>query len=94
LPERSIIAPPAAGEWGTAGRNSARGPSQFTLNGGLGRSFLISQRLTLDWRFDAVNLLNRVVYASVNPFVGNPQFGLATTANPMRKVQTVARLRF
>jgi hypothetical protein len=85
---------PAPGEWGTAGRNSARGPAQFSLNGGLGRSFLLGQRLTLDWRFDATNLLNRVVYSSVNPNVGNAQFGLATTASPMRKVQMTARLRF
>jgi hypothetical protein len=85
---------PAPGQWGNAGRNSARGPSQFTLNGGVGRSFLISERLTLDWRFDATNLLNRLVYTSVTPVFGSPQFGLAAQANQARKVQMVARLRF
>jgi trimeric autotransporter adhesin len=84
---------PALGQWGDAGRNSARGPSQFTLNGGVGRSFLLGERLTLDWRFDATNLLNRVVYSMASAYLG-PQFGLATQANQMRKIQMVARLRF
>src|SRR5262249_35915969 len=30
---------PAPGQWGTAGRNSITGPSQFSLNASLGRSF-------------------------------------------------------
>ena len=85
---------PSVGEWGTAGRNSVRGPSQYSLNGGVGRSFLLGERLTLDWRFDATNLLNRVVYSAVNPIVTSPQFGFATQVNPMRKLQMVARLRF
>src|SRR5262249_37809232 len=44
------FAPPSAGHWGTAGRNSIRGPAQFSLNASLGRSFLWGDRLTLDWR--------------------------------------------
>ena len=85
---------PAPGQWGTAGRNSITGPAQFSLNGGLSRSFLLSNRLTLDWRIDATNLLNRVTYSSINVVVGSPQFGLPIQANTMRRVQTIARLRF
>jgi hypothetical protein len=87
-------APPAAGSWGTAGRNSIRGPAQFSLNMGLGRSFPWGDRLTLDWRVDATNVLNRVTYASVDTIVGSPQFGLPNQANTMRKIQTSLRLRF
>ena len=85
---------PAAGRWGNAGRNSIAGPTQFSFNGGLSRAFLLSNRLTLDWRIDATNLLNRVTYASINTIVGSPQFGLPIQANTMRKVQTSVRLRF
>jgi hypothetical protein len=85
---------PAPGQWGNAGRNSITGPAQFSLNGGLSRSFLLSNRLTLDWRIDATNLLNRVTYSSINVVVGSPQFGLPIQANTMRRVQTIARLRF
>ena len=51
-------------------------------------------RLNLDWRIDATNVLNRVTYASVNTIVGSPQFGLPIGRTTMRKVQTSLRLRF
>jgi len=35
-----------------------------------------------------------VTFAAVNTIVGSPQFGLATQANPMRKVQSSLRVRF
>jgi hypothetical protein len=85
---------PAPGRWGNAGRNSIRGPRQFTLNGSLSRAFLLRDRLNLDWRIDALNLLNRVTYSSVNTIVGSAQFGLPNRANTMRKVQVSVRLRF
>ena len=85
---------PSAGRWGTAGRNSATGPSQFALNTGVSRSFPWGERLNLDWRIDATNVLNRVTYSSVNAIVGSPQFGLPDRASPMRKLQTSLRLRF
>ena len=86
--------PPASGQWGNAGRNSITGPAQFSLNGGLSRSFLLNNRLTFDWRLDATNLLNRVTYSGINVIVGSPQFGLPVQANMMRRLQTTARLRF
>jgi hypothetical protein len=85
---------PAAGRWGVTGRNSVTGPMQFSLNSSVSRTFLLGDRLNLDWRIDAVNVLNRVTYASVNAIVGSPQFGLPNRANSMRKLQTSVRLRF
>ena len=90
----AAFAAPAAGQWGTAGRNSITGPRVFSLDAGLGRTFLWGDRLNFDWRINATNVLNRVTYGAVNTIVGSPQFGLATTANPMRKVQTSLRVRF
>jgi hypothetical protein len=85
---------PAAGSWGDAGRNSVRGPQQFSLNAGITRSFPMGQRLNVDWRIDATNLLNRVTYTSVNTTLNSPQFGLPTSTNDMRKIQTSIRVRF
>jgi trimeric autotransporter adhesin len=85
---------PAPGQWGNAGRNSIRGPAPFSLNAGVGRSFLIGERLTADWRIDASNVLNLVTYAGINAIVGSPQFGLPDRANTMRKIQTSLRVRF
>ena len=85
---------PASGQWGNAGRNSIIGPRLFSLDAGVGRTFLRGDRLNLDWRMNATNILNRVTYAAVNAIVGSSQFGLPTIANPMRKVQTSLRVRF
>ena len=90
----TAFAIPAAGRWGSAGRNSIRGPAQFSLNASLGRSFLWGDRFTLDWRFDATNVLNRVTFTNVNTIVGSPQFGLPIQANTMRKLQSSVRWRF
>jgi hypothetical protein len=85
---------PDAGEWGDAGRNSARGPSQFSLNAGITRTFPWGSRLNMDWRIDATNVLNTVTYTGVNTLVGSPQFGLPSAANQMRRVQSSLRVRF
>jgi hypothetical protein len=90
----SAFAAPAAGRWGNAGRNSITGPAQFSLNAGITRTFTLSDRLNLDWRIDANNILNRVTYSGVNTIFGSPQFGGPNRANTMRKVQTTLRLRF
>jgi hypothetical protein len=89
----SAFAAPA-GHWGTAGRNSIRGPAQFGLNASVGRSFLWGERLTLDWRIDATNAFNIVTYTGVSTLVGSPQFGLPIQANAMRKLQSSLRVRF
>jgi hypothetical protein len=85
---------PAAGTWGNAGRDSLRGPSQFSLNGSAGRVFRLGDRRSLDLRFDANNLLNHVVYQSWNSTVGNLQFGLPATVNSMRSLTANLRFRF
>ena len=90
----AAFATPLLGEWGTAGRNSLTGPSQFAFNAGITRTFLISSRWSMDWRLDATNVLNRVTYAGINTIVDTPQFGLANRANPMRKLLSSLRVRF
>jgi hypothetical protein len=85
---------PAAGTWGNAGRNSITGPAQFSLDGAMQRTFRAGKRFFLDARLDATNLMNHAVYSGWNTVVGNAQFGLPVSANPMRSVQGTFRLRF
>jgi hypothetical protein len=85
---------PAPGYWGNAGRNSITGPAQFTLSASLSRNFRLTDRINLDLRVDANNALNHVTFPSWNTTVGSAQFGLPTTANAMRSLQTTLRWRF
>jgi len=90
----SAYTAPAPGQWGNAGRDSITGPSQFGLNGSIGRTFRIGSRLNADWRMDATNALNVVTYTAWSTTVNSPLFGLPTQANAMRKLQTTLRVRF
>jgi Carboxypeptidase regulatory-like domain len=90
----AAYAPPSAGHWGTAGRNSVVGPGQFQLNAGVGRTFPLHGHTSLDWRVDATNVLNRVTFANVDMVFGSSQFGRANLASPMRNIQMTIRARF
>jgi hypothetical protein len=91
---QAAYAAPAPGQWGNAGRNSVEGPLQFNFGAGVTRTFQMTQRLSLDWRIDATNVINRLTYTGVNTILGASQFGLPVTANTPRKVQTTIRMRF
>jgi hypothetical protein len=90
----AAFAAPAPGRWGNAPRNAITGPSTFSLNAGVARTFRVGNRLNLDWRIDASNVLNRVTYASVNTLITSQQFGLPNRANDMRRLRTSLRMRF
>jgi hypothetical protein len=84
---------PVSGQWGTAGRDSITGPSQFTMIASLGRVFRLTDKLNLEVRMDATNVLNHVVFGSYYTTL-NQQFGLPSGPNPMRSILTTVRLRF
>ena len=90
----SAYAAPATGTWGTARRNSIRGPNTFSLDGAVQRTFRPSAHFYLDARVEATNLLNHVVFDSWNSTVDNAQFGQPVAASQMRSLQTTLRLRF
>lgn len=90
----AAFAAPQPGQYGHAGRYSIDGPSQFTLNASLARTFRPSGRFYLDARIDATNLLNHGVFTSWIATVNSTQFGLPAAANPTRSLATTIRLRF
>ena len=81
---------PAVGHFGTAGRDSITGPSQFVLNASMGRTF----REVIDLRVDSTNALNHVAFTSWNTVIGSQQFGLPAQAGAMRNLQVTVRWRF
>jgi trimeric autotransporter adhesin len=91
---RDAFVAPALGQFGNALRNSITGPRTFSLDASVARTFRVNNRLSLDWRIDAANVLNRVTYAGINALITSPQFGLPNRANEMRKIRTNVRLRF
>lgn len=85
---------PAAGQWGTAGRDSIIGPDQLTLNSSLARTFRPHGKLYLDFVVTSTNTLNHAAFSSWNNLVTNTQFGLPVAPSAMRGLQTSVDLRF
>ena len=90
----AAFAVPVAGAWGTAGRNSITGPSEFSLDGAMQRTFRPSKHFYLDARIDATNVMNHAVFNSWVTTLESAQFGLPQSVNPMRSLQATMRVRF
>jgi hypothetical protein len=90
----AAYASPTAGQWGNARRDGIMGPSQFSLNAAMVRTFRLDTKVSLDMQIAATNALNHVSYTGWIPNINSTQFGLAAAANAMRSVQTSLRLRF
>jgi len=88
------VTAPAAGQWGNAGVGSITGPSQFSMNASMQRSFKLSDRFNLSLQINANNPLNHVVFGSWTTLITSQQFGIPTNPNGMRSVTTNLRLTF
>jgi hypothetical protein len=86
---------PALATYGDLGRNSLRTPSFHNLDISLERNFPFRDRANLQFRADAFNMSNSVVFGGPNSTLGNNNFGIITgTANGARQVQFSMKLVF
>ena len=88
------------GTFGTVSRNAYRGKPNYTVNAQISRIFPLHERLALDLRLEAFNLLNHPNFK--NPSASNPgnpgspnvNFGLISSANEPRIFQAAAKITF
>jgi hypothetical protein len=86
--------PPAAGRWGNAGR-TIRGPAQFGLNMGLGRSFSwAAGSRSIGGSMPAQRHQPGDVRGVNTPLSAARSSASLSQASPMRKVQSSLRVRF
>ena len=85
---------PTPGQWGNAGRNSITGPSQFSFNSSMARTFRLTKRFNLDLRIDSTNVLNNVVFGSWVNVTNSANFGAPASPSAPRSLQATTRLRF
>jgi hypothetical protein len=79
--------PEDAGEFGTAGRNTIRGPGLFLVDLGLLRQVKVSEGVQMELRFEAFNLFNRANFSQLVTNVAAQDFGAVTSARDARVVQ-------
>jgi len=100
----AAFATPAPGTWGNLGRNVARGPGYFEIDTAIQRNVTLSERLALEFRAEAFNLLNRPIYGlpDTNVSDGPGVFGVITSElnsgaigiGASRRIQFMLRLEF
>jgi hypothetical protein len=84
----AAYAPPAPGQWGTAGRNSITGPGQFSFTSQLARTFRLHGKMWLDVTVDSTNTFNHPTITSWVNDVESTQFGVPVGTNAPRSLQT------
>jgi hypothetical protein len=81
--------------FGSASRNSLRGPSYWDLDGSLFRQIPIGEGREFQFRAEAFNLLNNVDLGNPNAILGTTGFGaITTTANTSREIQLALKFIF
>ena len=85
---------PAAGAFGSAGRNIIIGPGSRQLNAQLSRDVRLGRTRALTIQLNANNLLNLVNYQAIDTMVNSPTFGQVLSVRPMRSMTANLRFRF
>ena len=91
---QAAFAPPALGAFGDAGRDTIPGPSRFSVNLSLTRSFHATERNHIEIRIDATNLTNTAIYSNFGTVLNALNYGLPTVALPMRTFKATLRYKF
>lgn len=91
---RAAFTAPAAGEFGSASRNSIEGPGTKSVDASLSKSIELGETRSFEARITAANVLNMVQYAGINTTLNSPTFGQVEGAATMRVLTFSARYRF
>jgi hypothetical protein len=90
----AAFAQPAAGRYGTGGRNILSGPWQDSVSLSLFRIVRLKENVKLQIRGEFYNLLNRVNFGLPGSTVGTPTYGVISSAGDARVIQVALRLAF
>ena len=90
----TTVAIRAQKRFGYLGWNTVDGPAAFTLNGGLHKTFALTERQRLTFRLEAFNALNHPLMANPVVSYADANFGKIITASGNRNVQLALKYTF
>jgi hypothetical protein len=90
----AAFAVPAAGAFGSAGRNTIEGPALFSTNLSLSRTFTLGERRRLTYNLNSANFLNHPGVSGIGTVINSSTYGLATATQRMRTLSMALRLNF
>lgn len=79
---------------GNSSRNNVYGPRLFTIDSSLVKRVRITERQSIDFRWEAFNLLNNVNFGNPATTFGNTNFGQINSAGDPRIMQLAIRYAF
>jgi hypothetical protein len=91
---KAAFAPPSLGAFGDAGRNTIPGPSRFSMNLSLTRSFHATERHHIEIRMEATNITNSAIFSNFGTVLNALNYGLPISALPMRTFKATLRYKF
>ncbi len=92
--DTSVFVENAVGTFGTAQRNSLRGPGFWNVDLGLLKDTQLSERVLLQFRFEGFNVLNHANFNNPVGTVTNANFGKILGAADPRVLQFALKLVF
>jgi hypothetical protein len=75
----AAFAAPSDGTWGNLGRYAARGPGKYEIDSSLQKRFKLTERLGLNFRAAAFNVLNHPQFSNPNGNLSSSGFGRITS---------------
>jgi hypothetical protein len=86
---------PAAGTFGNSGRNSLLSNRYNDVDFSAFKSFALPHETAIQFRAEAFNLFNNVVFAAPDSILGDPNFGsVSATSNTPRQLRFALKLTF
>jgi hypothetical protein len=85
---------PAVGTFGSSGRNVLIGPGIANLDFALQKNSRITEKVTLQFRAESFNILNKAQFFEPVANVDSPTFGRITGAADPRRIQFGLKLLF
>lgn len=90
----SIAGNKAEHRYGDLGYNALLGPSAFTMDSSLHKTFNLSERQRLIFRLESFNTLNHTVFHNPNTTLNNANFGEILSAGSARAYQLALKYEF
>jgi hypothetical protein len=91
---KAAFAPPSLGAFGNAGRDTIPGPSRFSMNLALTRSFHATERHHIEIRMEGSNVTNTAIFSNFGTVLNALNYGLPIAALPMRTFKATLRYKF
>jgi hypothetical protein len=90
----TAFAQPGANRWGTAGRNTVRGPGTANYDMSLFKRFPVKDRFNIEFRTEFYNLTNTPLFGNPANSFTSATFGEISSATNQRNIQFALRLLF